>query len=186
MVGRPTRPEDPVSLEAEIWDGASPRPSPARSGGYLDLMYHADDRQFLKVFLGECIIHGMRDGKLAMWPASEFRDIMRSRPSPAAMKSPRDQDILSIACTGPDLAIANVRVRIGQICFQMIISPFIASTGRGSLRRRHSMSRRCLRRDRSHRQLDARVCAISASSGAPGSAANNSASRRASSAIRSR
>ena len=152
--------------------------------GYFDLMYHADDRQFLKVFLGECIIHGMRDGKLAMWPASEFRDIMRSRPSPAAMKSPRDQDILSIACTGPDLAIANVRVRIGQICFIDYLT-FHRIDGPWLITSKAFHVAQVFAPGSYHRRLNPRVCAISASSGA-GSAANNAASRRASSAIWSR
>ncbi|WP_454625243.1 nuclear transport factor 2 family protein [Bradyrhizobium cenepequi] len=85
--------------------------------GYFDLMYDADDNQFPGVFHGACLIHGIRDGKLAAWSASEFRDVMRNRESPAAMKSPRDQEILSIQHTEPELATAKVRVRIGQICF---------------------------------------------------------------------
>jgi hypothetical protein len=85
--------------------------------GYFDLMYDADDNRFLEVFHGACLVHGMRDGKLIAWSASEFRDVMRGRPSPAAMESPRDQEILSIEHTAPELAAAKVRVRIGQTCF---------------------------------------------------------------------
>jgi Putative lumazine-binding len=85
--------------------------------GYFDLMYDADDNQFPEVFHDACLIHGMRDGKLTAWSASEFRDVMRGRSSPAAMKSPRDQEILRIEQTAPDLAIAKVRVRIGQTGF---------------------------------------------------------------------
>lgn len=85
--------------------------------GYFDLMYDADDNQFLEVFHAACLVHGMRDGKLAAWSADEFRAMMRSRPSPASMKSPREQEILGIEHTAPDLATAKVRVRIGQICF---------------------------------------------------------------------
>jgi hypothetical protein len=85
--------------------------------GYFDLMYDADDNQFLEVFHSACLVHGMRDGKLTAWSASEFRDVMRSRPSPAAMKSPREQEILSIERAASDLAAAKVRVRIGQTCF---------------------------------------------------------------------
>lgn len=85
--------------------------------GYFDLMYDADDDRFPKVFHDACLVHGLRDGKLAAWSASEFRDIMRSRPAPAAMNSPRDQEIISIDSVAPDLAVAKVRVRIGQICF---------------------------------------------------------------------
>jgi Putative lumazine-binding len=85
--------------------------------GYFNLMYDADDGRFPKVFHSACLVHGMRDGKLMAWSASEFRDIMRSRPSPASMKSPREQEILSIEHTAPELAVAKVRVRIGQTCF---------------------------------------------------------------------
>ena len=63
--------------------------------GYFDLMYDADDDRFPEVFHGACLVHGMRDGKLTAWSASEFRDVMRGRPSPAAMKSPREQEILT-------------------------------------------------------------------------------------------
>jgi Putative lumazine-binding len=82
--------------------------------GYFDLMYEADDNRFLTVFHGSSLVHGVREGKLIAWSASEFRDVIRSRPSPAAMKSPREQEILSIECTAPDLAAAKVRVRVGQ------------------------------------------------------------------------
>jgi Putative lumazine-binding len=85
--------------------------------GYFDLMYDADDDRFLEVFHGACLVHGLRDGKLTAWSASEFRDVMRNRPSPAAMKSPREQDVLSIEQTAPELATAKVRVRIGQTGF---------------------------------------------------------------------
>jgi hypothetical protein len=85
--------------------------------GYFDLMYDADDTQFLEVFHGACLVHGMRDGKFTTWSASEFRNVMRGRPSPAAMKSPREQAILSIEQIAPELATAKVRVRIGQTGF---------------------------------------------------------------------
>jgi hypothetical protein len=89
----------------------------AAINGYFDLMYDADDNQYLAVFHDACLVHGMRTGKLTAWSASEFRDVMRGRPSPAAMQSPRDQEILSIEHIAPDLAIAKVRVRIGQTGF---------------------------------------------------------------------
>ena len=85
--------------------------------GYFDLMYDADDKKFPDVFHDACLIHGMREGKLTTWSASEFRDVMRGRQSPAAMKSPREQAILNIEQTAPDLAAARVRVRIGQVRF---------------------------------------------------------------------
>jgi hypothetical protein len=85
--------------------------------GYFDLMYEADDSRFAAVFHDACLVHGLRDGKLTTWSAAGFRDVMRNRPSPAAMKSPRDQEILSIEQIVPDMATARVRVRIGQTGF---------------------------------------------------------------------
>jgi len=85
--------------------------------GYFDLMYDADDARFTEVFHDACLIHGLREGALTAWSAPEFRDVMRGRPSPAAMKSPREQEILSIEHGVPELATAKVRVRIGQTGF---------------------------------------------------------------------
>jgi hypothetical protein len=85
--------------------------------GYFDLMYCSDDRKFPEVFHDTCLIHGMRDGTLTAWSASEFRDVMRNRPSPASTEAPREQKILSLEHTAPELAVAKVRVRIGQTCF---------------------------------------------------------------------
>jgi hypothetical protein len=85
--------------------------------GYFDLMYDADDNRFPEVFHDAALVHGLREGKLTAWSAADFREVMRGRPSPAATKSPRDQEILTIEHTAPDLATAKVRVRIGQTCF---------------------------------------------------------------------
>ena len=85
--------------------------------GYFDLMYEAADGRFPEVFHDASLIHGLREGKLVAWSAAEFRALMRGRPSPASLKSPRDQEILSIDCTAPGLATAKVRVRIGQTGF---------------------------------------------------------------------
>jgi len=85
---------------------------------YFDLMYDADDSRFLEVFHDACQVHGLREGKLAAWSAAEFRDMMRGRPSPASLKAPREQAILGIEHIAPDLATADLRVRIGQIGFR--------------------------------------------------------------------
>jgi hypothetical protein len=84
---------------------------------YFNLMYDADDDRFPGVFHDACLIHGMREGKFMVWSASDFRNIMRSRRSPATVNSPRDQEIMSIDIIAPDLAATKVRVRIGQTCF---------------------------------------------------------------------
>ncbi|TWT12640.1 nuclear transport factor 2 family protein [Reyranella sp. CPCC 100927] len=81
---------------------------------YFDLMYDADDTRFPAVFHDACLIHGVRDGKFVAWSAAEFRDVIRNRPSPASMKSRREQGILSIEQTAPELAAAKVSMTIGQ------------------------------------------------------------------------
>lgn len=85
--------------------------------GYFNLMYDVDDSQFRNVFSDACIVHGIRDGTHNVRSAAEFRDFIAGRPSPASLKSPRDEAIISIEQTAPDLAIAKVRVRAGQTGF---------------------------------------------------------------------
>jgi Putative lumazine-binding len=84
---------------------------------YFDLMYDADDAHFPEVFHEACQVHGMRDGKLMTWSSSEFRKLMGSRPSPASLGSPRQQEIIRVDEISPDAAAAKLRVRIGQTCF---------------------------------------------------------------------
>lgn len=84
---------------------------------YFDLMYNADDSQFPAVFHELCQVHGMRDGKLMVWSASEFRQLVGGRPSPASMGSPREEKILRVDKIASDTAAAKVRVRIGQTRF---------------------------------------------------------------------
>jgi Putative lumazine-binding len=84
---------------------------------YFDLMYDSDDSHFPEVFHELCQVHGMRDGKLMAWSAAEFRKLIGSRPSPASMGSPRQQEVVSVDQISPDMATAKVRVRIGQTCF---------------------------------------------------------------------
>jgi hypothetical protein len=92
---------------------------------YFNLMYNSDDSQFPTVFHDLCQVHGTRDGKLMVWSASEFRQLIRSRPSPASMGSPRQQEILRVEEIAPDMAAAKVRVRLGQTRFldHLIVHP---------------------------------------------------------------
>ena len=84
---------------------------------YLDLMYDSDDHNFPEVFHELCQVHGVREGRLTAWSASEFRKLMASRPSPASTGAPRQQEIIRVDEIAPDMAAAKVRVRIGQTCF---------------------------------------------------------------------
>ena len=84
---------------------------------YFDLMYDCNDARFQEVFHDRCFVHGMRDEEFVAFSASEFRQVMQGRPSPASMGSPRHQEIIRIDETSHNMANAKVRVRIGQICF---------------------------------------------------------------------
>jgi len=84
---------------------------------YFDLMYDSDPRHFERVFAPTAQLHGFREGRLTMWSAAQFKDVMASRPSPQALKAPREEAILLLDFAAPDQAVAKVRVRIGATVF---------------------------------------------------------------------
>jgi Putative lumazine-binding len=84
---------------------------------YFDLMYDSNLTGFDRVFSSTAQLHSVRDGRLTMWSAAHFKDVMASRPSPQALKAPREEVILSLDFAAPDQAIAKVRVRIGATVF---------------------------------------------------------------------
>ena len=84
---------------------------------YLDLMYVSDMAQFDRVFAPTAQLHGFREGRLTMWSAGQFKEVMASRPSPQALKAPREEAILLVDVAAPDQALAKVRVRIGATVF---------------------------------------------------------------------
>src|SRR5215472_14728608 len=84
---------------------------------YFDLMHDSDLTRFDRVFAPTAQLHGFRDGRLTMWSAAQFKEVMASRPSPQALKAPREEAILSLDFAAPDQAVAKVRVRIGATVF---------------------------------------------------------------------
>ena len=84
---------------------------------YFDLMYESDLRQFDRVFAPTAQLHGFRDGRLTMWSAAHFKEVIASRPSAHALKAPREEAVLSVDFAAPDQATAKVRVRIGATVF---------------------------------------------------------------------
>ena len=84
---------------------------------YLDLMYDSDLGHFDGVFAPTAQLHGFRDGRLTLWSAAQFKEVMASRPSPQALKAPREEAILFLDFAAPDQAVAKVRVRIGATVF---------------------------------------------------------------------
>jgi Putative lumazine-binding len=84
---------------------------------YFDLMYDSDLRHFDRVFAATAQLPGFRDGRLTMWSAAHFRDVMAGRPSPQSQGAPREEAVLSLDFAAPDQAVAKVRVRIGATVF---------------------------------------------------------------------
>ena len=79
---------------------------------YLALMYDNDVSRFDQVFAPSAQLHGLRDGKLNLIPAAEYRKRLAERPSPQSKKAPRLQEILLVDFASPTPAIVKVRVRI--------------------------------------------------------------------------
>jgi hypothetical protein len=84
---------------------------------YFDLMYDSDLGRFDRVFAPTAQLHGFRDGRLTMWSAAHFKEVIAARPSPQAVKAPREEMVLALDVAAPDQAVAKVRVRIGATVF---------------------------------------------------------------------
>ena len=84
---------------------------------YFDLMYNADVSNFDRVFRPTAQLHGLRDGKMRMLTALDYRGILTSAPSPKTQGANREEEILLLDFTSPDQALAKVRVRINTIVY---------------------------------------------------------------------
>jgi hypothetical protein len=84
---------------------------------YLDLMYDGDTARFDRVFYPSAQLHGFREGKMSMWPAATYRELLAGRPSPKSLKAPREETILLLDFASPTQALAKVRVRINAAVF---------------------------------------------------------------------
>jgi putative lumazine-binding protein len=61
-------------------------------------------------------LHGLRDGKLRLLAAQEYRNALAS-PSPKSRSAPRQQEILLVDFASPTQAMVRVRVRIDAILY---------------------------------------------------------------------
>jgi hypothetical protein len=84
---------------------------------YFDLMYESDISRFDQVFCPTAQLHGFQEGRMTMWSAAKFREVMAGRPSPKAMKAPRQEEILLVDFASPTQAMVKVRVRINSVVF---------------------------------------------------------------------
>jgi hypothetical protein len=84
---------------------------------YFDLMYDADTSRFARVFHPTAQLHGLREGKVAMWPAQTYKELLEGRPSPKSLHAPREEEILLMDFAAETQALVKVRVRINKTVF---------------------------------------------------------------------
>ncbi|GLH77793.1 hypothetical protein SSBR45G_27010 [Bradyrhizobium sp. SSBR45G] len=93
---------------------------------YFDTMFDSDIGRFDRVFAPTAQLHGLRDQKLRVLTAAEYRHLLADNPSPKSKGAPRRQEILLIDVASPSQAVVKVRVRIDLIlytdylCFHLI------------------------------------------------------------------
>jgi hypothetical protein len=84
---------------------------------YFDLMYDGDTSRFDRVFRSTSQLHGFREGKMTMWPAADYKEILRGRQSPKAVGARREEQVLLMDFASSSQALVKVRVRINTIVF---------------------------------------------------------------------
>ena len=83
----------------------------------FDLMYDFDVSKFDRVFNPTSQLHGLREGKISMWPAAKYREILTGRESPKSLKAPREEAILLMDFASPTQALVKVRLRLNTAVF---------------------------------------------------------------------
>lgn len=81
---------------------------------YFDLMYDGDTSRWDGVFRPTAQLHGLRDGKMAMFTSQGYKELTASRPSPKSVNAPREEEILLMDFASPTQALVKVRVRINK------------------------------------------------------------------------
>ncbi|HTJ09918.1 MAG: nuclear transport factor 2 family protein [Candidatus Binataceae bacterium] len=84
---------------------------------YFDLMYDGDTSRFDRVFRTTAQLHGLRDGKMAMFTAQGYKELTAGRPSPKSLNAPREEEILLMDFASPTQALVKVRVRINKTVY---------------------------------------------------------------------
>ena len=82
---------------------------------YFDLMFDNDISRFDQVFAPSAKLHGLRDGKLGLLSAQEYKNALASGPSPKSKNAPRQQETLLVDFASSTQAMVKVRVRIDLV-----------------------------------------------------------------------
>ena len=84
---------------------------------YFDVMHECDLEKFDQVFHPTCSLFSAQDGVFTVRPFAHYRAEMAKRTPPKSLGHPRDETILKIDLLSPEIALAQVRVRIFEKIF---------------------------------------------------------------------
>jgi hypothetical protein len=84
---------------------------------YFDLLYDCDISRFDSVFRSTAQLHGFREGKMTMWSAQAYKDLLATRQSPKTLGARRQEQILLVDLASDTQALVKVRVRVNTIVF---------------------------------------------------------------------
>ncbi|MDU0353804.1 nuclear transport factor 2 family protein [Paraglaciecola aquimarina] len=78
---------------------------------YFDALYYCDVKLLDKVFHESSSLFDVDEGKLLVDPIASFRQDVASRPSPASVNQPRQQEIILVDWLSQNCATVKVRLR---------------------------------------------------------------------------
>jgi hypothetical protein len=84
---------------------------------YFDIMHECDLEKFDRVFHPTCSLFTAKDGTHTVRPFTQYRAEIEKRIPPKTLGQPREETVLSIALLSPEIALAQVRVRIFEKIF---------------------------------------------------------------------
>lgn len=85
---------------------------------YFDVLYTCDLALFDRLFHPSCQLFTVVDGKESVLSAQAYRDILSKRESPQTQGAPREETLQGIQALSPDIALVQVRVRVGAKVFR--------------------------------------------------------------------
>ncbi|GAB2458501.1 nuclear transport factor 2 family protein [Comamonas humi] len=85
---------------------------------YFDVLYTCDLDLFDRLFHPACHLFTVADGKETVLSAQAYRDILEKRASPQSQGAPREEAVLGVHSLSPDIALVQVRVRVGTKVFR--------------------------------------------------------------------
>lgn len=84
---------------------------------YFDVMYECDLNKFDLIFHPTSSLFTMKDGEFSLRPFAQYRAEIATRTPPKSVGHSRLDDILQIGVLSPEIAFAQVRVRIFEKVF---------------------------------------------------------------------